>query len=458
MKKRFTCLFLGTIFIVSIIQYCKKSSPAVQTPVIGISDIDELYESINNGTAGASIQIGAGIFTLSEPLQPKSRMTIKGAGIGKTILQGKDSWYPNTDNLTAGDVDPSKVNRNAYLINLGERTVNVTISEMTLTGPRLHGALFGDDCDALELYNLSIEYFRWSGIRTFRMSGAKIHDNTFIDAGGTFETTGGAFFLTWVSESEFWNNHISQTPQHPNHFYGFKGRQGKNCRFHHNTVEVGFSLEFPFENDENVEIDHNMFTGPISIPKWGGGPVPTGGYTFHIHHNWLKDTYALEWPRNGAEVDHNFFDFDRTKDPGNLISNFAQEAAEGPTKFHDNEIRYPGRGLFWSEGIYNQFHFYNNRVITTTTVTPRNDGLFGLNTGCDFSTIEIKDNIIECIGLPRPLMRNNASYSAKIVNNRLINVSDSTKYSNPDTGSQQGPIESLYFKCGVNDQFTVDLR
>ena len=44
-------------------------------------------------------------------------------------------------------------------------------------------------------------------------------------------------------------------------------------------------------------------------------------------------------------------------------------------------------------------------------------------------------------------------YLTKIANKKLINVSDSAKYSNPDTEAKRGPIEPLYFKCGMNIEF-----
>jgi nitrous oxidase accessory protein len=40
-------------------------------------------------------------------------------------------------------------------------------------------------------------------------------------------------------------------------------------------------MEFPFENDEDNEIDHNVCHGTISIPKYAGGVVPKSGRTFH---------------------------------------------------------------------------------------------------------------------------------------------------------------------------------
>ncbi len=454
---RFKQIFSTAIITLCFLHCDKSTEPQPETPD-GITDVHELLDAVNNGKPGDRVYIGEGTFIVTRSLQPKPGMAIEGAGRDKTILQADDAWSAGDADLPDNPVDHNSINRNVYMFDLGDKTENVRISDMTLKGPRLHGAIYGNDCDRLHLYNLRLEGFRWSGIRTFRMSGAKIHDNVLVDAGGEKTHAGGALFLTWVSHSEFYNNHIYKTENHPFNFFGFKGRQAKHCRFHHNTVEVGFSLELPFENDENVEIDHNMFTGPISIPKHSGGNVPAGGHTFHIHHNWLKRSYALEWPRNGAKVDHNFFDFDVTDDGGNLISNFARSEAPGPTYFHNNVIYNPGRGLYWGEGVYNRFYFYNNHVIAGKTVTPRKDGLFGFNKNSDFSSIEIRDNIVECKDLERPLVRNHESYGAVIKNNTLTGISDTAFYPNPDTGEPRGPIEPLYFKCGVNEEFTVDFR
>jgi len=63
----------------------------------------------------------------------------------------------------------------------------------------------------------------------------------------------------------------------PDEFYGIKVRQGTRCRIHHNTIETNFSMEFPFENDEDNEIDHNVCHGTISIPRYAGGAVPKSG-------------------------------------------------------------------------------------------------------------------------------------------------------------------------------------
>jgi hypothetical protein len=84
------------------------------------------------------------------------------------------------------------------------------------------------------------------------------------------------------------------------------------------------------------------------------------------------------------------------------------KAAPGPTSFHDNLIRNPGRGIFWSAGIYNGLTFANNHVRANTL--SRTEGFFGFNAGNDFASTIIRDNIIEGIAAnPRPLVRNAAS-------------------------------------------------
>jgi hypothetical protein len=287
-----------------------------------------------------------------------------------------------------------------------------------------------------------------------------------VDAGGRWENgqpgvnggiTGGAIFAVWMSQSEIFNNRFIRTRTAKQHeFYGIKVRQAKECRVHHNTIKVNFSMEFPFENDEDNELDHNVCHGTISIPKHAGGPVPKGGNTFHIHHNYFKDSYSIEFVRNGVEIDHNLFDFDPQADHGNLISGFGNADAKGPSLFHHNLVSNPGRGVIWINEVYNHLEVRNNHIIARTTKTPRTEGLFGFNPRCDFKTITIKDNVIECEGKPRPLLRSEESYQAVIENNTMQNVADADKLKNPKTDRTAGLHEPLKFECGAKDEFTVD--
>jgi len=430
-----------------------------------ITTTAELVNAVNNGAPDDTVVIGPGTYDLSAPLRPKSAMTIRGAGPGQTIVRNAAGWDIGHTGLPDKATDHLSINRDAYLIDLGDHTRNVHLSRMTLNGPQLHGAIYGNNSDGLTLSHLNVEDFIWSGVRTFRLDKGNFHDNTFINAGGRAGVnsgiTGGSIFGTWTSDSEIVHNTILRTDQHSGNVFGIKGRQFRNTRIHHNTIKTNFSIELPFENDRFVEIDHNYMTGVVSIPKFAGGAVPEDGYTFHLHHNYQSHSYALEWARNGAEVDHNLFDFDTENDTGNLISNFGTAHAIGPTDFHDNHIKNPCRGLFWSEGVYDDYAFYNNHVIANTTATPRTDGLFGFKperdgVSTDWSRIEITDTVIEIHGVSHPLMRNGESYQAVIENNTLINVSDVASFTNPDTAEPGGPTEPLFFLVGRRGEYLID--
>jgi nitrous oxidase accessory protein len=434
---------------------------------IEVSSVEQLVAAVEQGQEGESIVVAPGVYRLSAPLELKTGMTLQGAGIEKTVITQNDSWQPSTKTLPDPETKTKGLDMDAYLISIQAKANNITVSDLTLTGPKLHGAIFGIGNENLHLHHLRIEDFLWSGIRTFSMRQAQIHDCQFVDAGGRWQRggvpgvkggiTGGAIFAIWMKDSEIAHNRFTRTQlDKQDEFYGIKCRQGKRSRIHHNTIEVNFSIEMPFENDEDVEIDHNMCFGTISIPKYAGGPVPESGRTFHIHHNYFRHSYSIEFVRNGVEIDHNLFDFDTKQDQGNLISGFGKAPAKGPAEFHNNLISNPGRGVIWINEPYSQFVVRNNHVVTRTTETPRKDGLFGFNRDCDFTTIKIIDNLIECKGLSRPLLRQEASYRATVENNQLINVSDIADLPAQQLQRKPGLESPLAFQCGVHGELQVD--
>ena len=425
-----------------------------------------LVAALREGAEGTTINLGPGTFEIESSLEPKSGMTIKGAGMDKTIITHIAAWKPSTQTLPDPEMTTKGFDTRAYLVRLPDNTHNVTLSNLTLRGPQLHGAIYGLGNHNLHLHHLRIQDFLWSGIRTFSLKGAKIHDCEFINAGGRWDKgkpgvkggiTGGAIFSIWMGDCEIADNRFLRTQMDPDReFYGIKGRQGQRCHIHHNTIHTNFSMEFPFESDEDMEIDHNVCLGTLSIPKYAGGSVPKSGSTFHIHHNWMRDGYSFEFVRNGVEIDHNLFDFDLANDGSNLISSFGNAPAKGPASFHDNLVNNPGRGVIWINEIFNHLEVRNNHIITRTTPTPRLDGLFGFNPGCDFKTITLKDNIIECIGQPRPLLRSKESYNAIIQGNALTNISDTDRFDKQQPNPHAGPDEILKFNCGVHGESTVD--
>ena len=111
--------------------------------------------------------------------------------------------------------------------------------------------------------------------------------------------------------------------------------------------------------------------------------------------------------------------------------------------------------MIWNERAFTQLVIRNNLIITRTTSSPRTEGLFAVG-GKDFGETKIVDNVIECEGQPRPLLRNAASYSAEIRNNRLTNVSDSDRYENPASGATSGLEAPLRYRCGAEGEMTVD--
>ena len=431
-----------------------------------VATVAALVAAVRDAPEGATVEIAAGTFELEAPLELKARMTLKGAGIDKTILTGAAGWKPSTATLPDPEVTRKNLDASAYLIRLKDDAAGITVFDMTLTGPQLHGAIFGWGNQGLHLHHLRIRQMLWSGIRTFKMTGARIHDCQFIDAGGRWKkgqpgvdggVTGGAIFATWMADCRIHDNRFERTRTgKAENVYGIKVRQAVRCRIDHNTINTNFSLELPFENDRDVEIDHNVCTGTISIPKHAGGAVPESGRTFHIHHNWMRSSYAIEFVRNGVEIDHNLFDFDVAQDGGNLISAFGKAAAKGPAVFHNNLVSNPGRGVIWINEPYSNLVIRNNHIIARTTATPRTEGLFGLNPQCDFKTILIRDNIIECVGQARPLLRSRESYTATVEGNRLVNVSDAGRFGPQATERTVGLEAPLRFTCGAHGEFTVD--
>lgn len=436
------------------------------TPGAPVTTAADLAAAVRDSAEGATIEVAAGTFELDAVLELKARTTLRGAGVGKTILTAAPGRTHSSKSLPDPEMRLEGLDADAYLIRIKRDSAGVAISDLTLRGPGVHGAVFAWFPTGLRLHRLRVENTQWSGIRTFGMKGAKIHDCEFVDAGGRWDggkpgvkggITGGAIFAIWMRDCEIFDNRFTRTQQAPEReFYGIKVRQAVNCRVHHNTIEANFSMEFPFENDTGNELDHNVCHGTISLPKYAGGIVLKSGRTFHIHHNYFKDSYSIEFVRNAVEIDHNLFDFDPKADHGNLISAFGEAAAPGPLWFHHNHVHNPGRGVMWMNEPYNHVEVRNNHVRCRTTKTPRVEGLFGFHSKCDFRTHVYRDNVIECEGQARPLFRESAQYAASVENNRLVNVADAGKLTNAPADRPVGLTEPLKFDCGAKGEFTVD--
>ena len=194
-----------------------------------VSTTEALLTAVREGAAGATIELAAGTYLLKAPLEPKAGMTITGAGMGETIITHDPTWKPSTATLPDPEMKTKGMDTHAYLFRLQDKAANITLSGMTLRGPQLHGAIFGSGNDGLHLHHLSIEEVLWCGIRTFSMTGAKIHDCEFIDAGGKWKKGGipgtdggisaGAIFAVWMKDSEISHNRFTRTRMGKEHAF-----------------------------------------------------------------------------------------------------------------------------------------------------------------------------------------------------------------------------------------------
>lgn len=75
---------------------------------------------------------------------------------------------------------PQEADRDAYLIQLNDKATDITISNLMLHGPQVHGAVFGVGNRNLHLHNLCIDTVLYCGIRCYFTSGARIQDCGFI--------------------------------------------------------------------------------------------------------------------------------------------------------------------------------------------------------------------------------------------------------------------------------------
>ena len=152
----------------------------------------------------------------------------------------------------------------AYLFNLS-KVSDISISNLKLTAGNLHGAIYAKNTAGIELKNLLIQDFLWSSIRTFRMDNFQVHDNVFIDAGGKQRWVRWSFKHGFgLKTQNFGTTKYLVLRLIRENFMALKVVVLQICNFHHNDVQVNFSLEFPFENESRaIEIDHNNFIGVI---------------------------------------------------------------------------------------------------------------------------------------------------------------------------------------------------
>ena len=97
-----TFLFLFAVFTAS------RSAP--------VKTVDELVPAVKDAKEGSLIELAAGTFRLAQPLDLASGISLKGEGIGKTILTNADTWQANPATLPDPETNHQKFDRSGYLI------------------------------------------------------------------------------------------------------------------------------------------------------------------------------------------------------------------------------------------------------------------------------------------------------------------------------------------------------
>ena len=94
-------------------------------PLLALADMPvdstaALVAAVRDGAEGATIEIAAGTYELEAPLELKARMTLKGAGIDKTILTHAKGRKPSTKTLPDPEMKREGLDTDAYLIRSNE--------------------------------------------------------------------------------------------------------------------------------------------------------------------------------------------------------------------------------------------------------------------------------------------------------------------------------------------------
>ncbi len=108
-----------------------------------VTTTEELVKAVSKASGETTIELSAGTFDVPSQLLIKTGTTLTGAGPGKTIITSAPSFKGNPATLPDPEQNFKEFDRTGYLIQLEENATDITISELTLTGPNLHGAIFG---------------------------------------------------------------------------------------------------------------------------------------------------------------------------------------------------------------------------------------------------------------------------------------------------------------------------
>lgn len=348
----------------------------------------------------------------------------------------------------------------------GWRTVkDLTITSLELCSPpdhRITGAIFIRDGANIKLTHLNVHDFRWNGLRvTFCKQQVEIAHCTLTDASTERlpHREGGLIRTRWLGDARIHHNRIIARKTGG---YGYKGGGHVKVRFDHNYVDTRyFAFESPFENEFEVELDHNHLTACISIPKFLQTDPKTKGYeySYRIHHNYLTDSYTIEGPRGYLEFDHNWVHVEK---PGGRIYSHHGAKSTGPIRIHHNVIENVDRSLIWmNEGLVEKMAVFNN-TITCADAGSRGWNILSAWSGERMGHWEFRNNVVVAAwSQPRGVHHQERGVPDKMLvrDNLFVNFRDvpAGNHVDQDPGLQRGGTKPapFYLPTGA-DSFVVD--
>ena len=122
-----------------------------------VSTVEALVSAVNEGEEGAKIEIAAGTYQLKAPLEPKSGMSLIGAGMDETIITHIEGWKPSVVTLPDHEMRTQVMDTYAYIIRLQDKAEKVVISNLTLKGPQMHGAVFAFAPVDLNIHHVRVQ-------------------------------------------------------------------------------------------------------------------------------------------------------------------------------------------------------------------------------------------------------------------------------------------------------------
>ena len=368
-----------------------------------------------------TIQLGAGVFTLSKTAPLKSGWTLNGqghTGSNTTTIINASTFSPEGAICLPLSQERDDFPLENYLIG-GNGLENVTISNLVLTSrldQPLDGAIMMKYARNLELFNLTVREFPWNGIYLREGKQVRIHHSLFEDA--SYErlcnTWGGALRTRYMNDFTLDHCEFKTTKGGA---YGYKGSGHENAKVHdnlfHGKTTLGadetyrpFDFESAHEFEWGLEIYNNTFNGMVSVPKSNeqglqsnGGAKLTYPYSIRIHDNTFYGSGGVEGPRSHLEIDHNYF-AQKWNNNGRVYEiHGASTDKVGPTSIHHNVAECSMGFIFKKNQNSPDMSIYNNTVYLVNT-TRNNFPTSFLEVSGAVSNWQVKNNLVITLDQP----------------------------------------------------------